>query len=107
MCKDVLEIQTTAIDSASLIPAKHHFNCAIHPWDNHYVLAYRIEHEPFNTRTRTAICELNRNLQPLPGTNKLLDLPTIHGLLIADDPRLISIGGRIHCSYTDRGRIAL
>jgi predicted GH43/DUF377 family glycosyl hydrolase len=107
MHKDVLEIQTTAIDPASLISAKHHFNCAIHPWGDHFVLAYRIEHEPFNTRTRTAICELDRTLQPLPGTNKLLDLPTIHGLLIADDPRLISIEGRLHCSYTDRGRIAL
>ena len=105
--QDALEIQTTAIDSGSLIPAKHHFNCAIHPWGDRYVLAYRIEDEPFNERTRTAICELDGNLRPLSGTNKLLDLPTIHGLLIAEDPRLISIEGRLHCCYTDRGRTAL
>jgi predicted GH43/DUF377 family glycosyl hydrolase len=95
------------VNRESLIPAKHHFNCAICEWAGYYVFAYRIEHEPVNTKTRVAICKLGPDLQPIFESNRVLDLPTIYGGYIAEDPRLVQLRGRLYCNYTDRGSMAL
>ncbi len=77
------------------------FNPAMVCWNGKHLMAYRTESTPFFKWSRISMVEVNEDLEPIPGTNKLLSLPTRFGEWGAEDPRFFHRGKELWLSYTD------
>jgi predicted GH43/DUF377 family glycosyl hydrolase len=65
------------------------------------IMVYRVEARPYFRFPQLAFVELDEHWQPIESTNKLLDLRTPTGKVVAEDPRLFKIGNQWHMAYTD------
>lgn len=80
-------------------------NCSFIDYFGKIVFVYRMEGQPFCSYTKIGICELDENFDPLPETNKLLEL---HSMLKGyskgfhvEDPRLFIHNDELYLSYCD------
>lgn len=115
--KGIIPISDTAyINSSELIQSykthngkalniTNHLNPAWIEYDGKIIMVYRMECVPFCTHTRLGICLLDDKLEPIPGTNKLLELHSeLKGFAKGyhvEDPRLFIHNNTIYLSYTD------
>lgn len=69
-------------------------------------MLYRVECVPWFRFSRVAICQLDYLFCPVPGTNRLLDLPTPYDGYNAEDPRfVVCSGSHLYMSYNDGSRM--
>ena len=98
--------------------ALRHFNCSIIESRTGrgeaakgrppYICSYRVETNPVDALTKAAICYLDKDFKPVPGSNKILDLYTQYDGYICDDVRLFWWGSsstELCAFYTDRSRM--
>lgn len=83
------------------------FNPASIKWRGKRWLAYRTECSPLWHWSRTNLAQLDDQFKVIPGTNKVLDLPTNFSNWGAEDPRFTLIGDRLLLSYSNGLHIGL
>jgi predicted GH43/DUF377 family glycosyl hydrolase len=69
-------------------------------------MLYRVECVPWFRFSRVAICQLDYLFCPVPGINRLLDLPTPYDGYNAEDPRFVACSeSHLYLSYNDGSRM--
>lgn len=96
------------IDPTHLMPGlcRTHPSIAVHNGERY--VAYRIESDPPNRRTKSAVCYCDENWNPIPYTSKLLEVnPPINdnGDSVFEDVRLAVIKNKLAFCGTNRERM--
>lgn len=86
------------IDSTKLIPAPHHYNPALTEIDGDLWMCYRMHKA--DGFSDNVMVKLDKAFQPIPETNKVIDIPKIYDDQDFEDPRLWWFEGKLHLSYT-------